>query len=102
MTTHKHYGTRGDSGRRRQAGASTLTSSLPSPLANDDEGDLAGTREHVSQSGDAAVLTSVRGMARLLQATLDVWLTTPGISAERAEFLNDNVKPAIDALWRVR
>jgi len=78
---------------------SSDSSSLPSPLANDDEGDQGGTPENVLES-DGRLRHSVRNMARLLQTTLDIWITSPGIQAADAEALNDIVKPTIDALWR--
>jgi len=101
MKPHRVLGSRRHHGATaHSAGAAAVTSSLPSPIANDDEGDQGGTPEDVLQSVDAAVLTSARGMARLLQSTLDVWLSTPGCSL--GEELNDALKPAIDALWRIR
>jgi len=94
----KHYGTRGDSGRRRQAGASTFTSSLPSPLANDDEGDLAGTRELVRQSNDVALRGCVRGLATLLSTTASVAVDALG---EDSEALHGALRSAADILWDV-
>jgi len=100
MKPNRVVGSRRHHRAAAQADASPRTSSLPSPVADDDEGDQAGTRENVLQSADASVLTSVRGVARLLQSTLDVWLSTPGCTL--GEELNDALKPAIDALWRIR
>jgi len=75
----------------------------PEPEVTSGAADQGGTPEDVLQSGGrAALLTSIRGMARLLQATLNVWLTSPGLQPAELEELNDIVKPAIDALWRIK
>jgi len=80
------------------AGASADLSSLPSPLANDDEGDQGGTPEDVRRSNDLAMRGCIRQLASLLSNTASVALDALG--EDGTEYYGA-LRGAADTLWSV-
>jgi len=98
MKPNRVLGSRRHHGATATAGASPRTSSLPSPIANDDEGDQGGTPEDVRQSNDAAMRGCIRQLASLLSNTSSVALEALG--EDGTEYYGA-LRAAADTLWSV-